>query len=275
MTTVKSGAVDVDRVNMNSIGRRLSSTLACLAGITLLTMHFSCESGPVRPDTPDAAYRFKGVLVKDLNTDFAQIRATLSRNDTTVADGSILFGGDSLAYLPDSTYFRAVLPAGDYPLGVYNIEIRDSSLFHDTLAVGVPDTFSITNVFPDTRIKAGSTVRVEWRGSAAAEGYVIAAAKRDSAYMGVGFSQYVTSQSTSAAYPDSAFAGITGEADIGWYYLYVYAYIGAPDSLLSADLLPVPMPSQLAGNLSVVDLEGRFGTIVVTRFDSMNVDLQY
>ncbi len=260
---------------MTRFGKRFSGTLLGLAGLTLLMLHFSCdESGPIRPKPPEAIYRLEGILAKNLGTDFVHIRMTLARNDSTVSGAGIWFGGDSLAYSQDSTYYRVVLPAGDYPFGTYGLEIRDSSLFWDTLLIGTPDTFSIVNVFPDTRIKSTRTVRVEWSGSTAAEGYLIATAKRDSVYEGTGFSQYVTSQVTSQAFPDSAFFGVNNVTDTGWYYLFVYAYIGSPDSALSADILPVPLPSQLDDNLSFSDLAGRFGAIVVAAFDSMHVNLQ-
>ncbi len=263
-----------DNVNMTTVSHHLPGALVCLAGAMFLTLNFSCESGPTFPRPTGTAYRFEGALVKDLNTGFTHIRATFTRSDTLLPQAGIWFGGDSLAYLPDSMYHRAVLPTEDYPGGSYTIVIQDSTLFVDTLPASIPDTFSIQNVYPATRRKTVYPVRVEWYAAAGAGGYVIATAKRDSIYTGAGFSQYVTSLATSETFPDSAFFGINNQFDTGWYNLYVYAYVGAPDSALSADLLPVPLPSQLTGNLSGKNLEGRFGAVVVAALDSMHVVLE-
>ncbi len=246
-------------------------TLLLLAILTLILVGCDGSSSVNRP-VPTYSYRFDGVLVKDLNTDYARIAATLSRDDSLVTGAEIRFGGDSLAYCADSTYYRVVLPAGEYPAGSYDIEIRDSSRFHDTLATGLAADFVIETVFPAQREKRTfDLVRLTWSGSADAEGYIIAAVKRDSLYTGGGYSQYVTSQTTYEEFPHDAFNLPNDDPDTGWYNLYVYSYIGSSDSALSAELLPVPMPSQLADNISVNDLTGRFGTIIVTRFDSMRV----
>jgi hypothetical protein len=241
-------------------------------------VQWGCEGGPTKYKPPGVfTYRFEGTLVKDLNTNFTTIVATLTREDSVLPDARMSFGGDSLSF-NDSAFWRVILPAGDYSAGDYDIEVQDSTLFHDTLTASVADTFSIDNVFPDTRIKQPADyVKLQWTGSGGSMGYVMAAVKRDARYTGDGFSQYVsaTEQGTDVTFPDSAFIlPITHEPDTGWYYLYVYSYTGTPDSALSAELLPVPLPSQLDDNIEVIDLNGRFGTVVVAVFDSMHVVLQ-
>ncbi|MFQ6008501.1 MAG: hypothetical protein ACE5K8_06050 [Candidatus Zixiibacteriota bacterium] len=250
--------------------------LSLLVLVLPVSLQWGCEGGPTTYRPPGLfTYRFEGALVKDLNINFTTIVATLTREDSILPNAMIRFGGDSLAFSQDSSFWRIVLPAGDYVAGDYDIEIQDSTLFHDTLSAMLADNFAINNVTPATRIKlTGDEVKLEWTGSAGSEGYVIAAVKRDAEYTGVGYSQYVTEQATAGIFPDSAFNKPTvNEPDTGWYYLYVYSYAGKPDSALSAELLPVPMPSQLGDNIEVRDLIGRFGTIVVTAFDSMHVVL--
>ena len=243
--------------------------------IALLTAYPGCDSHPSRYQPPETfAYRFEGTAIKDMDLDFMYVAATLLRDDSSRPEADIRFGGDSLAYIEDSTFFRAVLPSGDYPAGDYEIEIKDSTLFSDTLMSHLPGNFAITWVFPDTRDKGARTVRLQWSPSAGTEGYVIAAVKRDLAYTGTGFSQYVPFQSTLEAFPDSAFAATGTEADSGWYYLYVYSFTASADSGLSEGLVPVPMPSQLPDNIAVADLQGHFGCVVVTTRDSMHVAFQ-
>jgi len=261
---------------MKTIGIKLPYLLTFLSLVALALIQFGCDSYPSKYVPEDTySYRFEGALVKDLNTDFTSVVATLTREDSILPEAEIRFDGDSLAFT-DSAFWRAVLPAGDYPAGSYDIEIRDSSFFHDTLTTILAGDFAIDTVWPEWRyILPFQEVKLEWHGSANTQGYVMAAVKMESAYTGAGFSQYVLAeQGPSGTFDPNAFAlpgGTDNEPDPGWYYLYVYSYVGSPDSALSAALLPAPMPSQLGDNISVKDLDGRFGTIVVTQFDSMLV----
>ncbi len=254
-----------------------STRLPHLLGLILLalpvTIQWGCSSFPSQnKPQPTYSYRLEGALVKDLNTDFTHIVATPTRDDSTLPGAEIRFGGDSLAYLVDSTYYRVVLPAGDYPAGSYKIEIRDSTFFHDSAMTEIAGDFAIQNVLPARREKLSfEDVSLEWTSSSATDGYVIAAVKRDLAYAATGHVQYVTLGTPKETFENDAFNLPSGEPDTGWYYLYVYSYVGSPDSSLSATLLPVPMPSQLPDSISVHDLEGRFGTVLVAPFDSMHV----
>lgn len=255
---------------------KLLYLLTLLSLVALVLIQFGCDSYPSKYVPEDTySYRFEGVLVKDFNVDMTHIVATLARNDSTLSEAEIRFDGDSLAYIADSTYLRAVFPAGAYQADTFDIEIRDSSLFHDTVIVVLAADFAIDSVIPPTRLKTSSDhVSLGWSGSSDAEGYVIAAVKRYSSYTGAGYSQYVTSQATSETFPNDVFILPSDEPDTGWHYLYVYSYIGSPDSALSAAFLPVPMPGQLADNIDENSLEGRFGTIVVAVFDSIKVVVQ-
>ncbi len=246
--------------------------LSLLLLVLPATLQWGCEGGTTNYRPPEHyTYRFEGAMVKDLSTNYATIIASLTREDSILPNAKIRFGGDSLAFQSDSAYWRVVLPSGEYPAGDYDIEIRDSSLFHDTLNAYIPNNFSITSVIPNTRLKLSSDhVQLTWSGSVGSEGYIIAAVKKDAKYTGIGYSEYIGG--TDGAFPDSAFIlPVTHLPDTGWYYLYVYSYYGTSDSALSANLLPAPIPSQLDDNIEVNDLSGRFGTIVVTAHDSMHV----
>ncbi len=243
--------------------------MLCLAPL----MYAGCGGGPGQSQQPETfTYRIEGTLIKDLNTDFARTLATITRNDTALATAELRLDGDSLAHHQDSIYYRYVLPAGEYAAGSHELVIRDSSWFLDTLLLSLPANFAIDSVLPTTRQKRSvDQVILNWSGSAGADRYVIAAVKRDSIYAGLGFTQYVTSLTTSETFPDSAFALPGGDPDTGWFYVYVYSYTGTPDSALSATLLPSPMPSQLDDNISGRNIIGRFGAIVVAAFDSILV----
>jgi hypothetical protein len=99
----------------------------------------------------------------------------------------------------------------------------------------------------------------------------MAVVKCDSLYTQSGHSEYVIPMDTTGTFPNEIFTLPNDEPDTGLYYLYVYSYVGRPDSALSANILPVPLPGQLADTVLTKDLEGRFGTIVVAAFDSIKV----
>lgn len=255
---------------------KLLSLLPLLSLAVLTMIQWGCDSYPSKhKPQPTFSYRFEGALVKDLNTDFTHIVATLTRDDSTLPGAEIRFGGDSLAYSADSTYYRAVLPAGDYPAGSYDIEIRDSSFFHDTLTTGVADSFAIGTVLPARGEKIPSeSVTLTWSPSLGTNGYIMAVVKCDSLYTQSGYSEYVIPMDTTGTFPNEIFTLPNDEPDTGLYYLYVYSYVGRPDSALSANILPVPLPGQLADTVLTKDMEGRFGTIVVAVFDSIKVVVQ-
>jgi hypothetical protein len=263
-------------MNMRLKKTKLPFLLLLLFMIPQASIQWGCDSYPSKhKPTPTFSYRFEGVLVKDANTNFTHIIATLTRDDSTLSGAEIRFDGDSLAYSVDSTYYRAVFPAGDYPAGSYDIEIRDSSFFHDTLATDVAAAFAIGTVLPVRGEKTPSeSVTLMWSPSLGTDGYIMAAVKCDSIYTQSGYSEYVVPMDTSGTFSNEIFTLPNDEPDTGLYYLYVYSYIGSPDSALSAHILPVPLPGQLTGNISVKDLEGRFGTIVVTAYDSIRVVVQ-
>ena len=221
-----------------------------------------------------------GVRLKEFKVYITIIVETITPHDSTLTEAEIRFDGDSLAYICDSTYLRAVYPAGAYQADTFDIEIRDSSLFHDTVIVVLAADFAIDSIIPPTRLKTSSEhVSLGWSGSSDAEGYVIAAVKRYSSYTGAGYSQYVTSLATFDTFPNDVFTLPNDKPDTGWYYLYVYSYMGSPDSALSVPFLPVPMPGQLPDNILIDDsdnilfdgFEGHFGTVVVTLLDSIHV----
>jgi len=261
-------------MRLKSTQRGLLWVLLCLA--SLAATQGGCDGYPSKyKPSPTFSYRFEGALVKDLNTDSARIVVTLTRDDSTLSNAEIRFDGDSLAYSADSTYYRATLPADAYPAGSYDIKIRDSSFFHDTLTTEVADSFAIGTVLPARGEKIPSeSVTLTWSPSLGTNGYIMAVVKCDSLYTQSGYSEYVIPMDTTGTFPNEIFTLPNDEPDTGLYYLYVYSYVGRPDSALSANILPVPLPGQLADNISVKDLDGRFGTIVVAVFDSIKVVVQ-
>ena len=119
----------------------------------------------------------------------------------------------------------------------------------------------------------GDVVTLDWTESPGSDAYVMSTVPRHLAYTGVGYSEWVGS--SEGTLPIEAFRWSNGIAvDTGWYYVFAYAYVGAPDSAVSAALLPVPLPGDRTANIDQDPISGRYGTIVVAGRDSVHVVTQ-
>lgn len=241
----------------------------------LLAVIVSCNTRTSEPKLM-TDYVLRGSLIADPNLDSTVVAVELKKNDSLLTTAEMTFGGDSLIYNsinfePGFVYSVVDTSLYGYLASTQRLIIRDSASFFDTLLVGVTDTFTITHIDPANRLlSGGGSVAVDWSGSTNAEGYVVATVLKDSAYTGQGYSFWSTSLNTADNIPAEAFVDGVNTV-LGWYYIYVYAYAGAPDSALTAELLPVPLPEQLSPNISVTELDGIFGSIVVCYRDSVNV----
>ncbi|MFZ5979736.1 MAG: hypothetical protein ACOYVF_03810 [Candidatus Zixiibacteriota bacterium] len=253
----------------------LTKFLVLVLVVMLLALTFGCNTRTSEPKLT-ADYILKGSLIADPNLDSTLVVLSLKKNDSLLSTAAITFDGDSLIYNsihvePGYIYSLVDTSLYTYLSASKRLVIKDSSSFYDTVLVGVPDTFSITNIDPANRLlPGGGSVAVDWSGSTNADGYVVATVLRDSAYTGQGYSFWSTTLNTADNIPAEAFVdGVT--TVFGWYYIYVYAYTGMPDSSLASEILPVPLPEQLTSNISIPDMDGTFGSIVVCYRDSVNV----
>ena len=249
----------------------------------LLLSQYGCNGSSSTVSPPDRnIYRVEGVLVNDLNaglaiTDTSLVALTLKRNDSTLGTAQISVANQSLvfdkpSFVHDSVYSFAGNTTGLLSTGAYPLGIVDSSLFSDTLTMVLPDTFHVSFYEGDSTVPNtnGQEIQITWTSAVNVEGYVVVVVLEDSAYTGYGWSQYVTSQATETTIPPDAYRLTTDPHGVqlleaGWYNIYIYGYNGNPDSLLSAPLLPVPLPSQLGDNIDETNLIGKLGTVVATK----------
>jgi hypothetical protein len=229
----------------------------------------------------NSEYRLIGAVVSDHDQSKTLAAVDLKNNSLEAVNADITIGNqiaqfNRASFPVDSVFSVKTTSSGTYIEGSYRIVISDSTTYNDSISFTLPDTFSITSISPPSRIVQGlMPVSLQWSGSTGATGYIMAAVLRNSAYDGVGFSIYATSLSPAGTIPQDAFSMSAGpNPDTGWYYIYVYALAGAPDSTISKFLLPTPMPSVLAENIDKTDLTGRFGSIVVAKRDSVHVVIQ-
>lgn len=250
----------------------LAATIAVLSAATLV----GCNSAPDENVLSD--YRVDGAVIQGLDSDTTLVVVALDRDDRTRAGASVKYGGISLGFNQlasplDSTYSLAVASGTFFAGTDVELVVRDGSTSVDSNAYDVADTFSIISRTPaiDTLTPPWS-VSLDWGGASNANAYVVAAVKASEAFTGEGYSAYLFNQTTAGTVPPDAFLlPVSSEPDTGKYYFYIYAISGAPDSVLTADLLPVPLPQQLDDNITTRRARGRFGSIMVSLRDSMYV----
>lgn len=265
-------------MNIRSIFK-LSQGLPVLFGVATLLL--ACNGGVVDPGSGTAAYRVKGLVTVDPNRGKTIAAAEFRKDTSVVATGTVKLNAtvltfNRLQFAIDSVYsteWSSIIQLGT---GNHTFTVSDSSRLSPRLVTTyLPGPDSIIGITPPNRLANGSEqVKLDWFGGSGASGFVIAAVRTTIAYTGKGFSLYVTSGSTSATFPRDAFYQTNPTTpDTGWYYLYVYAYSGAPDSALSRVTLPVGLPSQLTDNIISADLAGHAGVVRVALRDSVRIAL--
>jgi hypothetical protein len=266
-------------MNIRSIFK-FSQGLPVLFGV--VTLLLACNGGVVDPGGGTATYRLKGLVTVDPNRGKTLAVAEFRTDTGVVATGTVKLDAtfltfNRLQFAIDSVYsieWNSIIQLG---AGNHTLIVSDSSRLSSQLVTTyLPGPDSITGITPSTRLANGSEqVKLDWFGGSGASGFVIAAVLATNAYTGKGYSLYVTSGSNSATFPRDAFYQSNPTTpDTGWYYLYVYAYSGAPDSVLSGAVLPVRMPSQLADNIVSHDLAGHAGVVRVAVRDSVRIAIQ-
>ena len=213
-------------------------------------------------------YTLQGYFVQNVNAtiDRNDFGAVMTRNSSDLQTAQLFFGSSALVYSGvSSQYTFATSPRGYRTPDTTIINIVDSTLFADTLATFVLDSVWITTIQDSTVPNTGGTaINIEWSAVANSDGYIVAVVHTDSSYQSTGYSAFVTDLTPSTTIPPDAFR-YNSNLVTGWYEIYVYAYSGSPDLALSSDILPVPIPSQIADNISHTNLTGHFGSIVVSR----------
>jgi hypothetical protein len=246
-----------------------------------VTLLLACNGGVVDPGGGTATYRLKGLVTVDPNRGKTIAAAEFRKDTSVVTTGSVKLDAavltfNRLQFAIDSVYsteWNSIIQLGT---GNHTFTVSDSSRLSSQLVTAyLPGPDSISGITPPNRLANGSEqVKLDWFGGSGASGFVIAAVLATNAYTGKGYSLYVTSGSNSATFPRDAFYQTNPTTpDTGWYYLYVYAYSGAPDSALSRVVLPVGMPSQLADNIVSRDLAGHAGVVRVAVRDSVRIAL--
>jgi hypothetical protein len=254
----------------------IPKVLAALSAMALLSV-IGCNTAPDKSNSLD--YRAVGVLVQDINRDTTKALVEVRRGGDIFAGATVRYGVLTLLYnsvsaTTDSVYSLYAKPATLFAGDQNALVLRSGGTLVDSLPYNVTDSFSLLSRVPSTdTLQPPWTLSLDWGGSDNADTYVMVAVKAAEAYTGTGYSAYAANQVTAGTIPADAFLlpGTTGNLDTGKYYIYVYAISDSPDSALADAELPVPLPTQFGDNISQLHLNGRFGTVMVCRRDSIYV----
>ncbi len=238
----------------------------------IIVLVVACNEAPTDSElTPTYGYELSGLIVRDINVDSIRAQAWLNRDGASYDSAKIAFGGDSLRWNVDR-YRWAISPYSVYAPGNYTLSIIDSGLFSGAYSGQLIANFACNITDPANRqLPGGGTVSLEWAGAQGAQSYAMAAVLKDSVYTESGYSEWAASGATAGTIPRDAFLGVGDNVVPGTYYIYVYGYSGAPDSVTAGNLIPTHLPSRLPTNVTGDDFSGRFGMISVTLHDSVEV----
>jgi hypothetical protein len=258
---------------------RLDRGLLLFLGIGSLL--WACNGDILKPKPAVAAYHAYGLIAVDPNRNQTTAAVEFIKDTVAVDSGSVKFDGLPLTFnnpqfTVDSVYAELWYTAAQFASGSHTLRVADSTnLSSQSIAATLPTSVSITDVTPATRLSNGTqAVKLDWVGGTNTSAYVLSAVRTSQLYAGHGYSMYVTKAATSATFPTEAFYQSGGASpDTGWYYLYVYAYAGAPDSTLASVVLPGKLPSQLADNIALEEVAGHFGMVQISAHDSVRIEL--
>jgi len=263
-------------IRMNSI--KFNPSVRFLIPAILLVIGLTGCNGTVPTNGTDQTHQLRAILTADYNRPWTLMAADYRRDNARRSSADITLDTFVLQFARplfpiDSVFSIAAISARTFTSGSHKLRIVDSTVFTDSLVTTIPDSFAITGVNPSNRVLQGlDQASIQWSGATRVETYVIAAVLRTAAYTGTGYSAYASSLNTAGTFPPEAFSLSPGPApDTGWYYLYVYAVTGSPDSAYSRHVLPTALPSQLADNITETHFGGRYGSVVIARRDSMHV----
>lgn len=236
-----------------------------------------CNGDGVSPvDLSDYFLQF--YMIRDMQRDSSAIRAYYRRDGNEIPSGPLHVDTMQLGFsAAKKLHIREYNTVNGIDTGVHTIVLGDQGDTVASTSVTMADTFTITVADPASRIYTGGmSVVVDFTPSANAQGYLVAAIKAGSEHTNSGYSAFVPFISSTGVLPPSVFRdSLTNNLDTGLYYIYMYAYRGSPQIDTFATELPTALPDTgFTPNLSIDNLTGSIGTIVVSRRDSVFVQEQ-
>ncbi len=260
---------------MKNNNRLLALAVICLLSIGS-TIISSCNGSPNSIDPTGAnKYLLQAYLLRDMERNIAVSRVFFRQNNNPVPSGPVDIDTTRLDFVQISGLFqKEYATASGIDTGLHSLKLQDegSTILNSNLLM--TGDFNINVSSPPNRIYTGggSVVVDVSTASANSSGYIFAAVKVGQEYTGAGWAGLVPALSSSGTFPPSVFQDTANNLITGTYYIYMYSFRGAPriDSI-DTDFPTVLPDSVFLDNLNTSTITGAFGTITISRHDSIIV----
>ena len=249
-------------------------TLAPASGFFALSgCNGSAGGGPV--DVSD--YFLQTYVIRDMERGFSARRVSLKAKGAAVPNAEVSFDSVMVPYVPAGEIYQKEFNSVDsIQPGVSVLRISSGGEQILQQDVIVPDTFTAQVVSPFNKLyTGGQQVQVGLAtGSVNAQGYIVAVIPKGEEYKGKGYAQFVDLVSPSGIIPPDVFRDTLNPNILleGVWYVYMYAYTGAPQIDGWVNDLPTALPdSGFTANLNLSKISGTYGSIVVSKRDTLVV----
>lgn len=250
----------------------MSAPLVILASVL---MFFGCNGALIDPKAPTTDYITQSYIVRDFNLNRSFVRSSFRRADTTIPSGPVSYDSAAIGFVAQNSIFQQeFFSASAIASGSHEISLMDTNTVISNLNIIMPDTIGL--LFADSvnpYSGAGNLVLQFAPASSNATGFIVATVKASEAYTGVGYAEFVLFGSALANIPPSVFRDpVDNTLDTGLYYLFLYAYTGAPRLDAITTDLPTALPDTGFGpNVSEGMLSGNSGALIISARDSVFV----
>jgi hypothetical protein len=256
---------------------KITKAKLILAGVCLLALSATipaCNGAPSDPTGADS-YILQAYLLRDLERDISASRVFFRQNNQPTPSGPVDIDTTRLDFVQATgMYQKEYTSASAVDTGIHSLTLQDDGqtiLSSNLLMTG---DFTINVSVPANRIfTGGGSVVVDLSsGSSNSAGYIFATVKASEIYTGSGWAGIVPALVSSGTFLPSVFQDTANNLDTGLYYIYMYSYSGSPRiDAVSGDFPTVMPDSVFLDNLSTSIIDGAFGTITVSRHDSIFV----
>ena len=249
----------------------MSAPLVILASVL---MFFGCNGALIDPKAPTTDYITQSYIVRDFNLNRSFVRSSFRRADTTIPSGPVFYDSAAIGFVTqDSIFQQEYFTASAIASGSHEISLMDTNTVISNLNIIMPDTIGF--LFADSAVPytgAGNLGLQFAPASSNATGFIVAMVKASEAYTGVGYAEFVVG-SALATIPPGAFRDpVDNTLNTGLYYLFLYAYTGAPRLDVITTDLPTALPDTGFGpNVSEGMLSGNSGALIISARDSVFV----
>jgi hypothetical protein len=256
---------------MKTVGQKKFGALA-VAFVALCALILSGCTGAVPYKPVSAKYSLKVLLEKNIDAQADYLYIEFLRDSLAFSGAFVVVGGDTIhtdVYgQADTSFLRARWAHGAH-VQVKAVDTAEGFSYLTTVAI--PDSFGISNIFPNTRIWQPNKAnpRAEWTASAGASNYIAALEARLRGSASLGQSVIAGSTRSQTFTPTAFYNPNNNQLVPDVYYIHIVAY--SPTLILRpfanytvpADTFPLSVSTnQITGQVAAAVVAARDSVIV-------------